>query len=261
MSAISVFNSLSLSKIFVMTPITSAADRSSFYGYGSNRIMSINKRTILDVFNLGDTIETTRKRKVVLTAVTDTALKFRRESSGTVFSFSMKRLAATLLHLDEIKAAKQLEPAVRTALAKHGMTETISEEGYLYSFALEFDKRTKAPATAEELTRRLQRAIEESKRSNPEDRRKRLMSSPTHPEKITVTTTGYRRNPDVIAEALYRASGMCQHCNEPAPFVRAKNNEPYLEVHHILPLAAGGKDTLDNVVAVCPNCHRKAHYG
>ena len=34
---------------------------------------------------------------------------------------------------------------------------------------------------------------------------------------------------------------------------------PYLEVHHIKWLAKNGTDTLDNVVALCPTCHRKMH--
>jgi 5-methylcytosine-specific restriction protein A len=32
-------------------------------------------------------------------------------------------------------------------------------------------------------------------------------------------------------------------------------------VHHRIPLAKGGEDSVDNAVAVCPNCHRKGHYG
>ena len=44
-------------------------------------------------------------------------------------------------------------------------------------------------------------------------------------------------------------------------FKRKKDNTPYLEVHHKIRLSDGGEDTIDNVVALCPNCHRKAHYG
>ena len=33
----------------------------------------------------------------------------------------------------------------------------------------------------------------------------------------------------------------------------------YLEVHHIDQLAKGGADTVENAVALCPNCHRKMH--
>jgi 5-methylcytosine-specific restriction protein A len=32
-----------------------------------------------------------------------------------------------------------------------------------------------------------------------------------------------------------------------------------LEVHHIQWLSNDGDDTIDNIVALCPNCHRKMH--
>jgi hypothetical protein len=32
-----------------------------------------------------------------------------------------------------------------------------------------------------------------------------------------------------------------------------------LEIHHVQPLAEGGEDSADNVVLLCPNCHRVAH--
>ena len=35
----------------------------------------------------------------------------------------------------------------------------------------------------------------------------------------------------------------------------------FVETHHIIPLAEGGYDIENNVVALCPNHHREAHYG
>ena len=58
--------------------------------------------------------------------------------------------------------------------------------------------------------------------------------------------------------ALERAKGKCQLCEKPAPFLK-KDGNPYLEVHHIDYLADNGSDTIDNVAALCPNCHRKMH--
>jgi 5-methylcytosine-specific restriction protein A len=58
--------------------------------------------------------------------------------------------------------------------------------------------------------------------------------------------------------ALQRAKGKCQLCEKPAPFLK-KDGNPYLEVHHINYLANNGSDTIDNVAALCPNCHRKMH--
>lgn len=88
-----------------------------------------------------------------------------------------------------------------------------------------------------------------------------LLTRGTLPERIRVVSYTFRRNPDVVAEALHRAGGHCESCNLPAPFMRAKDKSPYLDVHHIIPLSDGGKDSPDNVVAVSPNCHRRYHFG
>ncbi|WP_414449152.1 HNH endonuclease [Burkholderia sp. 22PA0099] len=49
-------------------------------------------------------------------------------------------------------------------------------------------------------------------------------------------------------------------CERPAPF-RRPNGSPYLEVHHRVRLADGGDDTVENAIALCPNCHREHHFG
>ncbi|HBB9944261.1 HNH endonuclease [Vibrio parahaemolyticus] len=58
---------------------------------------------------------------------------------------------------------------------------------------------------------------------------------------------------------LLRAYGVCECCNEPAPFVTALGR-PYLEVHHLIRLIDDGPDTPENCAALCPNCHRKLHH-
>jgi 5-methylcytosine-specific restriction protein A len=55
-----------------------------------------------------------------------------------------------------------------------------------------------------------------------------------------------------------RAQGVCELCSEAAPFKDSKD-QPYLETHHIKWLAEGGEDSIENTVALCPNCHRKMH--
>lgn len=72
------------------------------------------------------------------------------------------------------------------------------------------------------------------------------------------TTTAYQRNPYVAMWAKRRANGICQLCVKPAPFIE-KNGDPYLESHHVIWLSKGGPDTIENTVALCPNCHRKMH--
>lgn len=73
-----------------------------------------------------------------------------------------------------------------------------------------------------------------------------------------VSATQYQRSPWVAENARRRAKGHCELCGEPAPFNR-KDGTPYLETHHIKWLSNGGEDTVENTVALCPNCHRKMH--
>lgn len=68
----------------------------------------------------------------------------------------------------------------------------------------------------------------------------------------------YERD-DVIAAAVKsRAEGKCDLCRENAPFFD-QYGRPYLEEHHVEWLANGGEDSINNAVALCPNCHRKMH--
>jgi len=102
--------------------------------------------------------------------------------------------------------------------------------------------------------------IAASLRDGDEARRRRLDVAPVYPEAVLIVTRAFRRNADVIAEVLVQAAGVCQRCAREAPFKRL-DGTPYLEVHHLTPLAQGGTDTVANAIALCPNCHRELHYG
>lgn len=73
-----------------------------------------------------------------------------------------------------------------------------------------------------------------------------------------VTSTTYVRDPYIAEYAKRRANGTCELCGKPAPF-KDKYGRPYLESHHIVWLSQGGADSINNTVALCPNCHRKMH--
>jgi 5-methylcytosine-specific restriction enzyme A len=96
---------------------------------------------------------------------------------------------------------------------------------------------------------------------DPAARRKRLKAAARRPTATLATVVVFNRNADVVAEVLERSKGRCEGCGKPAPFQRLADATPYLEVHHWLPLAKGGDDVVENAVALCPNCHRQAHYG
>lgn len=70
----------------------------------------------------------------------------------------------------------------------------------------------------------------------------------------------YERRPDVKAWVLSEAKGHCELCLCEAPFI-GDDGEPFLELHHVQQLAHGGPDTVENAVAICPDCHRWLHHG
>ena len=78
------------------------------------------------------------------------------------------------------------------------------------------------------------------------------------PEKIITTSTAFVRDPAVRAWVMLNAGGVCEGCASPAPF-KLMTGKLYLEVHHVVPLAAKGSGTITNAVALCPNCHRRCH--
>lgn len=106
----------------------------------------------------------------------------------------------------------------------------------------------------------LEEKISFCSRLTHEERLERIKNLSPIPEKSVVKTTVFKRNPYVAAEVLCRANGICENCKNPAPFYKV-DKTPYLEVHHKVPLAEGGEDSIENSVALCPNCHRHVHYG
>lgn len=71
--------------------------------------------------------------------------------------------------------------------------------------------------------------------------------------------TSYSRDPAVRSKVLERAAGICElpQCRTPGFHT---SYGLYLETHHVIALSEGGRDATDNVVALCANCHRMAHY-
>ena len=89
---------------------------------------------------------------------------------------------------------------------------------------------------------------------------KKSSSGPIKPKQQTSNRYRYPGSEEVRRYALRIADGVCQGCRDDAPFTD-KSGEPYLEVHHIEPRSSGGADEPKNVIAICANCHRRAHSG
>lgn len=106
-----------------------------------------------------------------------------------------------------------------------------------------------------------QSQIQKSLSDKREKRLQRLKIAKTKPLQVETKTKMYLRNSDVVAETLIRANGFCEYCGKKAPFIKDTDGIGFLEVHHIIPLSENGDDIIENAVALCPNCHKHAHYG
>lgn len=130
--------------------------------------------------------------------------------------------------------------------------------GYNYTFLFELEEPSDTKSMFEEQSKKAE--ITARKKSHND----LLKAAQSHSKKTkkgkkrSVKTNVYERNADVAAYVKVRANGKCDLCEEKAPFAD-KHGNPYLEEHHVKRLADGGADTIDNAVALCPNCHRKMH--
>lgn len=96
------------------------------------------------------------------------------------------------------------------------------------------------------------------KKLNIEELEKKAKFISKNPGTRKISSVIYERNPYLVEIIKRKSKGICSLCKENAPF-KDKKGEPFLEVHHIVWLSENGEDRLDNMVALCPNCHRKMH--
>ncbi|MBZ0289222.1 MAG: HNH endonuclease, partial [Anaerolineae bacterium] len=120
----------------------------------------------------------------------------------------------------------------------------------VFELALASDSDEHYPSDHEEISRKL---------SLSELRQRALMSSSSKSTVIERKLVSRLRSQAIKVYAQKRAKGVCEGCGQKAPFKTSKG-EPFLEVHHVNRLADGGPDHPAAVVAICPNCHRRAHY-
>ena len=128
----------------------------------------------------------------------------------------------------------------------------------VYLFPLMRKDRTTPVIPKQELDKTFERKVRRESRRSLEELKSEARKSTATPGSRLSTSTSYQRNPAVKAYTLKRADGVCELCEQDAPF-KNKNGKPYLEVHHIQQLADKGDDIIENTVALCPNCHRKMH--
>ncbi|MHA6577125.1 HNH endonuclease [Pseudomonas yamanorum] len=79
-----------------------------------------------------------------------------------------------------------------------------------------------------------------------------------NPRQLFTVSISFARALHVRKQVRRLASGICEGCDKPAPFI-GDDGEPFLEVHHVKHLAQKGSDRITNAVALCPNCHQRCH--
>lgn len=167
------------------------------------------------------------------------------------------------LHLFEV-----LEPGRYTYAGKVALTDDPyqdwqpDEEGRnrrVWMFPLKLLKGGIRPKpTIEQLEKIEKERIKKVKKLSPEELKRRALAARGKPAKRPSLTEQFSRRPEVAEYVKTASNGRCDLCQCEAPF-KTKSGEPYLECHHIKPLSIGGHDTVENAVALCPNCHRKMH--
>lgn len=220
--------------------------------------MPISQSDVERLFSVGDVIDSGGGRSQYrIKDFNDQFVQIQPTKAKTNSSLRYDKLTVVVVSFASIDKHR-IEATVGELLKKHGLKDT-QNESYLYGFAREYLDRSRGIALTV-LERELAQEVAKSEQSSPSDRQKRLQTAPRKPERIIVTTTAFRRNADVIAEVLFRARGTCEKCQQPAPFIRRSDGSPYLEVHHKIQLATDGEDTVENAIALCPNCHRASHF-
>lgn len=103
-----------------------------------------------------------------------------------------------------------------------------------------------------------EKKIKQAKRLSHAELKLRASKSTAKVSQYRTSVVQFVRDQYVVEYAKQLANGVCQLCDQIAPFAD-KSGSPYLETHHVIWLARGGEDTIENTVALCPNCHKRMH--
>ena len=120
---------------------------------------------------------------------------------------------------------------------------------------------TESPPLGEAAAEGIREAGTQGRRSRQGCRQlSRLLTAETDPRPPVKTPSSgfaYRTNRSLSAALKQLYEGRCQFCG--ATFEK-NDGTPYCETHHVRALSNGGHDTADNMLALCPTCHRKMHH-
>ena len=91
-----------------------------------------------------------------------------------------------------------------------------------------------------------------------------------HPKKRSVKVVNnnmknYPRSAFQVRLSKEINNWMCELDSQHQTFISLSNGKPYIEAHHLIPMYSqddfiNSIDFAENIVCLCPNCHRKIHY-
>ncbi|MGN7409158.1 HNH endonuclease [Sporosarcina sp. SAFN-010] len=85
-------------------------------------------------------------------------------------------------------------------------------------------------------------------------------------KRVLTSSAQFKRNMQESAQALVKANFSCEVDPTHVTFLSASSGKPFVEGHHLIPLSLQDEfehsiDIKENIVALCPNCHRLLHHG
>lgn len=228
-----ITNTDDINTIIYTADIIQLEDKRELFEFNQNRVEELNKH--LDIY---------------------------QKSTGGLYRYSDTVKQSECVNLISIKNLKRVSiPFPCTMLIKDSDGEPYKRRSQPGGWAVVHKvKKIDNPISKEEYEEEYDKQLATSKYL-VRGREERLEKANKRPEEIQVISRAFKRNADVVTAVLDRANGFCEKCECKAPFIRAKDNTPYLEVHHVIQLANGGEDSVENAIAVCPNCHRELHFG
>jgi hypothetical protein len=100
-----------------------------------------------------------------------------------------------------------------------------------------------------------------------------ILNSSKKPLSIVNSSQGkiIAKDSKISKSALKESNYLCEVNHNHKTFI-TKRNVPYMEGHHLIPCTVGNSeyfmekynkniDCFENIVSLCPNCHREIHYG
>jgi 5-methylcytosine-specific restriction endonuclease McrA len=130
------------------------------------------------------------------------------------------------------------------------------EDLYGIHFVVSFLRHQADILTQESFDSMINKQSRKAKKKSTEELAETAGKAVGLPAYRNVLTKQCEYDQDVIELAKRLAAGKCDLCGNTASF-KNKDKDLYLETHHIARLSKGGEDTIENTVALCPNCHRK----